>query len=137
MKFNSASFLFKTLFDPIHRFWDRAFFGKYFTKKLNISKTANRIKKDFGIKKTRNLISRLFFSKLFLIWFTVFEIKRFLENIFQKKLNISKTANRIKKVFWIKKTRHLFPRLFYSNPLLMWFAVFEIERFFFIFSKKA
>ena len=40
---------------------------------------------------------RLFNSKHFLIRFAVFEIERFLENIFQKKLNISKTANRIKK----------------------------------------
>ena len=32
-EFNSASFLFKIFFDPIRRFWDRAFFGKYFPKK--------------------------------------------------------------------------------------------------------
>ena len=91
------------------------FLKNIFQKKLNISKTANRIKNVFWIKKTHNLNSRPFYSKLFLIRFAVFEIERFLENIVQKKRNISKTANRIKKVFWIKKTRNLIPRLFYSN----------------------
>ena len=86
-----------------------------FQKKLNISKTANRIKNVFWIKKTQNLIPRLFYSTLFLIRSAVFEIERFLENMFQKKLNISKTANRMKKVFWIKNTRNLIQRLLLFN----------------------
>ena len=92
----------------------------------------------FWIKKTRNSIPRLYYSNLFWIRFAVFEIGRFLENIFQKKLDISKTANRIKKVFWIIKTHNLIPRLFYSKLFLIRFAVFEIERFLEnIFQKKA
>ena len=104
-----------------------SFIWKIFSKKRFISKTANRIKKVFWIKKTRNLIPRLY-SKLFLIRFAVFEIERFLENIFQKNL-ISKTANRIEKVFWIKKTRNLILRLSFLKLFLIWFTVFEIQRF--------
>ena len=112
--FYSKLFLIRFIVFEIERFLENII-----QKKLNISKTANRIKTVFWIKKTRNLIPRLFHSKLFLIRFAVFEIERFLENIFQKKLNISKTANRIKKVLWINKTRNWILRLFYSK-LFFW-----------------
>ena len=82
------------VFDPIRCFRDIELFGKIFSKTLNISKMATRIKQVSWIKMTRNPLLRPFYSRHFFLSDSPFSrYWAFLENT----LNITKTASRIKK----------------------------------------
>ena len=84
-EFNSASFLFMTLFCPSRHFEDIERFGKYFPKNAKYLKNSDSDKKVYRIKKTRNSIVRLFYSVHVFDPIRRFrDIERFLENIFQK-----------------------------------------------------
>ena len=85
----------------------------------------SRIKKDAEFNSASFSFMTLFYpSRCFR------DIERFFADvqqlIFQKTVNISKTAIRIKKVSRIKKTRNWIHRLFYTWHILIRVAVFEI-----------
>ena len=86
------------IFDPIRRFRDIERFLE------NIFQNAQYLKngesdQECHEQKRRGITFRVFvIHDNFLIRVAIFEIVSILENIFPKTLNISKTANRIKKV---------------------------------------
>ena len=98
-EFNSASFYSGHFFGPSRHFRDIERFGKYFPKNIQYLENGESDQKSVANNKDAELNSASFlFATIFFIRVAILEIFSVLKNIFPKMVNISKTANRIKKM---------------------------------------